>query len=294
MVHAAGRRLARRTGLPLVMDLRDPWSLVPALPVELASPLWYRLAERHERRAVRQATLVVANTEPLRDAMRRAHPESSAEFIAVLNGCDPLPVASAGPGGRFLVVFSGNIYIDRDPRPFLRAAARLIRRRGLGPDRFGIEFLGYAGEFGGVPLAALAEAEGVGGFLATHPRRPHREALAFMARASMFLSLPQDVELAIPSKVFEYMQFPSWMLVLAKRGSATERLLRHTGADVVEPDDLEGIERVLERRFDQHQRGERPRPINADGRFDRRRQAERLFEALEARLAAPTPHAGGR
>src|SRR5690606_20304415 len=50
-VHTAGLRLAGRTGLPLVLDLRDPWSLQQRLGRAVASPLWFRLAERHEAAA---------------------------------------------------------------------------------------------------------------------------------------------------------------------------------------------------------------------------------------------------
>jgi hypothetical protein len=108
----------------------------------------------------------------------------------------------------------------------------------------------------------------------------------------VLLSLPQGVDLAIPSKVFEYMQFPAWLVALATRGCATERLLRGTAADVVEPGDEDALARVLLDRYRQWARGERPRPVNADGRFSRRRQADLLFDAIEARTGVPS--AGAR
>src|SRR5439155_174591 len=52
LVHEVGWRLKRRTGLPFVMDMRDPWSLTPRLPEHLASPLWFQVARRRERRVV--------------------------------------------------------------------------------------------------------------------------------------------------------------------------------------------------------------------------------------------------
>ncbi|MDQ3699234.1 MAG: hypothetical protein M3373_14615, partial [Gemmatimonadota bacterium] len=61
--HEAARRVAQQTGLPFVMDLRDPWSLRRRMAETAASPLWYRLADFHERRAVEQASLVVVNAE---------------------------------------------------------------------------------------------------------------------------------------------------------------------------------------------------------------------------------------
>lgn len=294
MVHRAGRRLARAVGLPLVVDMRDPWSLAPAIPRTSGSPLWYALAGRNERAAVEASALVVANTAAAADALRALYPRAADRIIPVMNGCDDEPLPPRREDGRFVVAYAGTIYLDRDPRALLRAAARLVREEGLTPERFGMMFIGHAQAFGGVPLRMLAEAEGVGAFVEVHPRRSRGEALQMLAGASVLLSLPQGVDLSIPSKVFEYMQFPAWLLALATRGCATERLLRGTAADVVEPGDEDGLARVLATRYRQWARGERPAPVNADGRFSRRRQAELLFDALEARTGAPAAARRGR
>ena len=62
MAHEAGRRLARASGLPLIVDFRDLWSGVQRL--DSVGPLWYRLAEFYERRVIDRARLVVTTTEP--------------------------------------------------------------------------------------------------------------------------------------------------------------------------------------------------------------------------------------
>jgi glycosyltransferase involved in cell wall biosynthesis len=294
MVHGAAARVARAAGLPLVMDMRDPWSLAPATLRATGSPLWYALAERHERAAVDAAALIVTNTAAAAEALRAAHPRAADRIVAVMNGCDDEPLPARREEGRFVVAYAGSIYIDRDPRALFRAAAAVIRETGIGPERFGMEFIGHAEAFGGTPLRALAEAEGIGGYVAVHPRRPRGEALRMLAGASVLLSLPQGVDLAIPSKLFEYMQFPAWVIAMAVPGSATERLLRGSGADVVAPGDEAALAAALRARLAQWTAGERPRPLNADGRFGRRRQAEVLFGAIEARTGAPGAARRGR
>jgi glycosyltransferase involved in cell wall biosynthesis len=292
MAHEAGRLVSRRTGLPFVMDMRDPWTLALRLPEHVASPVWYRLADRYERRAVSHAALVVANTEPLRLAMCDRYREARDRLITVMNGCDADPLPPSRHGKRFIIGFAGGIYIDRDPRPLFRAAARVIGELALEPTDFGIEFVGHVERYGSTLVSDIAREEGVERFVTLEPPRSRKAALEFLAQATMLVSLPQDGDMQLPAKIFEYLRFDAWVLALATHDSATGVLLRGSGADVVAPHDVDGIVAVLRDRFTQYRSGIRPRRIAGDGRFSRRAQAERLLDAIEActsgaRTAAP-------
>ncbi|MFZ5625474.1 MAG: hypothetical protein ACOY71_13795 [Gemmatimonadota bacterium] len=280
--HRAGARLARESGLPFIMDLRDPWSLPRRLPEHLASPLNFTLAGWAERRCVDRASLVACNTEPLRDAMRRRYPAAQERIIAVMNGYDdePLPAANHR-SNTFTVTYAGALYLDRDPRLFLRAAGRVARDLALAPEEFEIVFLGSGPTFGNTPITALAEEEGVGGFVRVLPRLPRADALAFLARSTMLLNLPQDSPYAVPSKVFEYLMFENWVLALAAPGTPTATALRGTGVDVLAPNDVDGIARLLRARIEAFRRGERPGPIAGRERLSRTHQARILFDAID-------------
>jgi hypothetical protein len=293
MAHDAGRRVARATGLPFVMDLRDPWSLVQRIPVHVASPVWLRLADRHEQRAVNEASLVVTNTEPCRLAMCNHYPGVGERIITVMNGCDADPLPPSHHGHRFTIGYAGGIYYDRDPRLLFRAAARVIGEFALEPGDFGIEFLGHADRYGSTLVSDIAREEGVERFVTVKPRRPRREALEFLARTTMLVIFAQESRLTIPAKVFEYVRFNAWVLALTAHDSATGVLLRDSGADIVEPDDLEGLLSVLRTRLLQYRTGVRPCRIARDDRFSRRVQAQRLLDAIAARVdgARPAPPA---
>jgi glycosyltransferase involved in cell wall biosynthesis len=280
MPYEAARRLAQGAGLPLVLDMRDPWRLQQRLNEHVASPLWFRLAERYERRCVAQAALVVTNTEPFRDAMRRTYPDHAERIIAVMNGIDEEPIPEVPPDPRFVVAYAGAIYLDRDPGPLLRAGARVIREEGLSPEQFRIEFIGNTESYGGVPVAQIAASAGITEYVGTGPPRPRGEAMAFLARATLLVSLPQDSDLAIPSKVFEYLNFKAWVLALATPESATGLALAGTGADLADPGDEAAIAEVLRRHWREFAAGSRPgRPAGTAG-LRRRAQARILFDAL--------------
>jgi glycosyltransferase involved in cell wall biosynthesis len=294
MVHEAGRRLAAAAGLPLIMDMRDPWGLVQRLPGGQASPLWYWLADRFEQRAVSAAALVVTNSEPAQEAMQSRYPEHADRIIAVANGVDDDPVPVAPPQRRFTIAYAGTIYLDRNPRLLFRAAGQVARELGLGPAEFGIELMGSFEGLAGGSLQEMAAEEGLHGFVEVHPTGNRDEALQFLARAALLVSLPQDSSLAIPSKIFEYMQFEAWLLVLAEPGSAPARLLAGSDADVVHPRDLEHMVRVIHDRYLRFRAEGRPQPLAREPRFSRREQARILFDALAALTdgyPAPAPEA---
>jgi glycosyltransferase involved in cell wall biosynthesis len=223
--------------------------------------------------------------------MQALYPEHAERILAVTNGFDDdeeLPPSPASE--RFRVAYAGAVYIDRNPRTLFLAAARVIRELGLGPKDFAIELMGPVDGLDGLSVEQIADGAGIGSFVHVHAPGTRQAAAAFLATASVLVSLPQDSHMAIPSKVFEYMRYEASLLALAEPQSATAQLLRDTAADVVRPGDVDALADVLRRRYLEHREGRRPERIACDRRFSRRAQAERLFAAIDALLeAAPEP-----
>jgi glycosyltransferase involved in cell wall biosynthesis len=282
--HEAARLLSHRLGVPWLMDMRDPWCAVEVMPHEYASQTWYKLAARHEARCIRAARLVSTTTEALRRDLVSRYPEASSRVITIMNGADPQTIPNVPRTRTFTLAYAGNLYVGRDPRNLFRAVAKVTRELNLTPNDLTVEFMGGV-DFARRPIGDIAADIGVGPFVKSTPARPHKEALRFLAGATMLVSLPQYAHLAIPAKLFEYVQFDAWLLVLAEPESATALLFGGTAADVVNPDDVDGIAAAIRRRFEQHRRGEQPVAVNHDGRFDRARQASCLFDALEGSLS---------
>lgn len=286
MVHEAGRLASVATGLPFVMDMRDPWSHVERLSESIASPVWLRLAGRHEGRSARRAALIVANTEVARRQLAERYPDRAADILTVMNGADDDPLPEVPPARRFTVAHAGTIYLDRNPRALFEAAARLVRERALTPDDFALSFMGEIEAAGAYPIVQVARDLGIADHVELVPPGSHRAALEYQARATMLLTMSGTNMAAIPAKTFEAGRFPSWLLALSAPGSATALLLEGTEADVAAPDDVEGILAILRRRYDEFASGVRPTPVGAHPRFSRREQARILFDAIEARVAA--------
>lgn len=279
MVHDAASSLAHSAGIPHVMDLRDPWSQRRRLPAPLASPLWLALARRHERPAVRRASLVVANTDDLRRALAEAYPQ--ATVMTAMNGLDDDIITPRGAGDRFVIAYAGALYLDRDPRPLFAAAARIIERRRLTPAQFGILLVGDVATYENRPMSALAADAGIEAFVTVMPRQPRGAMFALLADAAVLLSLQQDSAYAVPSKVFEYLQFEAWTVAITGPDTPTARVLEGVEADVVPPGDAAALEQVLDRRYGKWSAGERPGRPRGSERLQRRAQARKLFDAID-------------
>ena len=96
----------------------------------------------------------------------------------------------------------------------------------------------------------------------------------------MLVTFPGWDTTAVPAKIFECIRFDAWLLALSDPGSATDRLLRGIGADIVQPNDIAAIAAVIRQRYQEYRRGVRPVRAVADDRFSRRTQARMLLDAI--------------
>ena len=288
MSHEAGRLVSRATGLPFVMDMRDPWSLQPWLRESVASRLWYDRADEYERACIAQAKLIVANTQPAHVALANAYPAARERIITVMNGTDDDPLPPHVHTDRFTIRYAGTIYLDRDPQLLFRAAAQVIRTEGLTPQQFGIDILGRFAAEEHVPLLGMAADEGIADYVTVEPPRPQEAALEFLAGASMLVIFPGSNTLAIPAKVFEYIRFDSWLLTIAESESGIAQLLNGSTADVVDPQ-VGAVAAAIRARYRDHLAGTRPQRVARDDRYSREAQARVLLDAIAKLTPALVP-----
>ncbi|HKT07206.1 MAG TPA: hypothetical protein VJR24_04840 [Gemmatimonadaceae bacterium] len=293
LAHEAARQVAAAARLPLIVDMRDPWSLLPMLHETQASPWWHRHARRRERGVVAAAALVIANTDHARNGLATAYPEARGRMITVLNGTDAYPVPPSRRGGRFTIGFAGTVYLEQDVRNLMRASADVIRDLTLTPADFGIDFIGDFGRPGQLSIDALAREAGVADYVSVGPRRAHAEALEFLAQATMLVVFVGFGREFIPAKTFEYMRFDAWLLALTEPESATAQLLQATDADLVVPSDVPAIASAIRRRYEMHRQGVVPVRVARDDRFSRAKQAEILLDAIERVSTQPPARRDG-
>jgi glycosyltransferase involved in cell wall biosynthesis len=282
----------RRTGIPLVADLRDPlvYETWPAKCWERAVYGWI------ERRLVAHAAAIVVTTPGARAMYVERYPHAAEKFVVIANGIDESDVAPPAartrePNGPLLLVHSGLMESpDRDPTVFF-AALRLLRERGCLPARGLRVVLRASGSE--VAYRARAQAQGVSDLLELAPPVARAEAIREQAAADgLLLFQGRHCNRQIPAKAYEYLAGGRPIIGLMDAGGDTHALV--AGAWRVpycaDMESAEAIAAMLERFFDDAARGTVFVPAaelrEAHSRRARATELAQLFDKVRARRPA--------
>ncbi len=242
LLGAAARRV---TGLPLCLDIRDPWSLNFG---QHRKPPWVRASERWiEERVLGAADRVTFTCESVVSAYRSSYPSlPESRFSCIHNSFDPeqAPAGVAALSGPVTVVHFGNVYGGRTLAPVIRALARLRRARELGPEDLIVRNLGRVAE---TDLELMREL-GVSDLFRHEPFVPYAEGLRILAEADVLLLLAYgDETLFVPAKLYDYFLAGRPILCFSPPSELT-RIIDETRSGVsLRGDDIEGTARFIER-----------------------------------------------
>lgn len=281
-VHVAASRVAQRLHIPHVVDLRDPWANARNLGRGerfLPDPQ----LRSHEAETLARASLIITNTAAAERALAERFPALRDRIRCMPNGSDlePEEASSHSRPPLFQIAHCGSLYLDRDPRPFLRAVGRVREALALGPRELRVVFMGTPARVAGRTLTDLANEAGLDGVFEERPTGTRDEARELLRESSMAVAFQGETRTQVPAKVFEYVAFPVWLLALVGAESATADVLAGSDAIVLDIDDQGAAERAIESCYRRYHAGESARPLGYDGRFSRARQAERLIAELQ-------------
>ena len=248
-----GRYWKARFGVPYVVDMQDPWRsdhYLEVPPDERPPKFWlsYGLDSLLEPLVMRGVDGVVSVSQGYCDVLQERYENIVPERCRVI----PFGGAEAdfdvldhldldNPFFRPDDVFTNVVYVGRGGHDMARAGAALFDALAAGrrerPDLFErvrMHFVGtdYAAEgHGAKTLQPLADARGVGAFVAEHPARvPYFTALHLLREADM-LVLPGSTDPAYTaSKLYPYILACRPLLAVFNERSSVVDVLRETGA----------------------------------------------------------------
>lgn len=310
-----GQIAARDLKLPLVLDLRDPWTY--SIGAVYRSPIDLLIHKRMEERALTDAALVIANTETSRQAMIRDFSLDSDKVVVLPNGYDEASCRASEARVRsqsiarrqFKVVYAGlssshvnqrkrggllkkllrldvepvaTDWTVRSPWYVLEALRRLCEVRPEVSKNLVLQWVG--------PISEITEK-----LLSAH--RPYfcvdapgavseQMALDYIFAADLLVLLQVGMRrdgkeecTAIPGKLYSYLRAGKPILSIADSAELCDLLRGVPGATHVGARDVDSIVSSLASNFDTWQAttGDWPRtPTSFTRRYDRAQQMDVL------------------
>jgi glycosyltransferase involved in cell wall biosynthesis len=315
---AVGRAIARSLGLPLVLDLRDPWALDEMMLYPTA--LHHRRDLARMRRALGAADAIVMNTAESAGLVRRRFPELMRVPVAAIpNGYDASdfagPAPAPDPSRPFRIAHSGYLHTELGLRQRRGGA---LRRISAGPVR-GVDILtrSHVHLLGALERLHAADPSTRGRVevvlagvlsptdldlcrrsrarISTPGYLSHRDSVALLRSADMLFlpmhDLPPGVRATIvPGKTYESLAAGPPVLAAVPAGDARDLLVASGRATVCEPSDEAAMARAIGDALARPRRGpvEEP-PPEAVTRFERRALTGELAALLQE--VAPRRHA---
>ncbi|HEY5890644.1 MAG TPA: glycosyltransferase [Acidimicrobiia bacterium] len=252
----ASHGLARRLGVPLVQEIRDPPSFDRALRAR--SALFRKRMIGFERKYLTGADHVITVTPRTRLRLLDLHRDlDPARVHVVTNGYPDINVnlsLSDRDPGKFTIAYVGTFQgsVKARESSLFTPATLLPAISRLPEGKVEYRIVGRATTRQRNALHDLDKNDTLE-FKGVVSRG---QALAEIAAADIAVILADDDDWWIGRKAFEYLRYAHTILAIVPPGDTTDLLAAHSRVDQVSPSDLSQLPGILQSRFDQWASGD--------------------------------------
>lgn len=242
----AASKIARRLGVPYVLDYRDFWSSNPHLNWRDSRDLMDT-----ERATARDASAIITVSKSLAETVRAVTGESEKIHV-ITNGYDPEETKAVAPatssnGG---MVYAGLFYPPkRVVGPVFAAMRKVLNGGEVGAERCKFHYYGDHIDH----VRESAQRYGVSDQVIIYGNRPRHEVLAAAKGANLNIVITTSRPKAglsekgmITGKIFELLGLRRPILLIAPEGADAEEVLGDCGVRCT-GDDIEGIAGAMTR-----------------------------------------------
>jgi hypothetical protein len=217
---------ARKLKLPIVVDLRDPITDMGAADAARSRSRRWAARRFVEQYVVANADAIVTTTPGLRDRLRSRYPAASARVSCIFNGFDgEMTTAKLNTGNHLSIVFAGELYLNRNPFPFLEAVDRLLNSSGVDETRVRVVFAGQCEIHGGVSVREWSSTRPCGRVLTIHPPLDAARLKELYENATLLLNFAEGQPIQVPAKTFELLSLGREILVACEPYSDTSKVI---------------------------------------------------------------------
>ncbi len=238
------------TGLPLVLDYRDPWTMNPfhkGLPGAIS------LERKMEQKILRLADAAVFTTRAAADL----HISAFSDYIdmhqihTITNSYEPVrnKYLSRNSGHKFLIVHAGNLYGNRDPKSLFKGIALAAGKNSVFERSVQVEFYGIVDYS---KYRKSLERLGIHHLIKFRGRIPYDRLMRKLQKADVQIlinSHGKGHEIFIPAKFFDYLKIGRPVLCLTRNGALKDIMKATKAGHCVDPEDAEKICSLLLKMF---------------------------------------------
>jgi hypothetical protein len=230
-------------------DFRDPWMTGGSKKLYMTCAASLGIERWLEWRLLQNADLIVANTEMLCEAFRKAYGSHLPDrFVCVSNGFDGELFSSFGPVEKekvFTIIYTGTLYFGRSPEPLFQAVRELIQEERIDAQAIRIRLVGHCHVVEGRPIEDIVRGYQLDGIVEVLEPVSYNRAIEMVRQSQLALLLAPNQPYQIPAKAYDYMGSGTKILALAEDG-ATCDLVRSTGVGAAfRPSDTAGIKEFV-------------------------------------------------
>jgi glycosyltransferase involved in cell wall biosynthesis len=287
-VHFIGYVIKLLFDVRWVADFRDPWMTPPGKKLYPTTPLSNAVESKIEEKFLKQADLVIVNTECFRDRLVSKYRNlPKGKFLYLSNGYDAEEISDRlelEKFENFTICYTGTLYLGRSPEPILKALQEIRDEGRYDVDKIRLLLVGNCHLIDGMRTADLVSSYNLDSVVKVMGFIPHRQALEIIIKSHLALLLAPDQPYQVPGKIFEYIGAGTTILAIANEGATADLIRKNGFGKAFAPDDIGGIKNfILQAIAREHNSAALSKNPLAQ-KFNRRFLVEKLAGHLDALL----------
>jgi glycosyltransferase involved in cell wall biosynthesis len=271
-------KLKKMTGVPYVIDYRDPWGINPYEEngKGLKKKIGDWLAGILEPKIIRESAGVIFATKDMENEYKKIFPGEVAKFSVIENGFDPddynavIPKKLSG----FSIVYTGKFSHYRNPESLLKAIS--IFRKSVD-----CQFIHVGNKEEAV--SALASKYLGKGAIFTGPRT-YAKAISYAKGADVLVLISGGSNIEFTHKVFDYVSCNKPIIAVVDKGSYLSKFLSNFENTFVVSNNAKEIEAALNIIYTKNIKNLGKDKGGLLGRYNRKNLTEILAKKLIAAL----------
>ena len=249
-----GYLLKKKTGKPLVVDYRDPWT--QNIFIKYPTNFHRKIEEKMEALVLATADNIIVTTEPMKHKMAEKYPFTKGRIVTITNGFDPEDfknLTTKKDKKKFLVTYTGSFYGLQTGEQFFTALKGLIEEKTEMQNKLQVLFAGLPSKH----AIFLIEHYGLKNVVKLLGYKSHKQTLKLMVNADVLLLIMASDEvydaktgpLRIPAKVFEYLGAKKPILAIVPEGTVADIISSTKSGVIVSPWDTGAIAQAIFKLF---------------------------------------------